>query len=406
MMRPAAALALLAGTAVSQSSTLTLCDPYDSCFDCAQHVVPKDYVKFKYYACQDQLNIIRDPAVKGRCRPFTTDNFTYVNETLKAGEYNFYHWTLTTYSLINHEDGAQIAFEVVPEVGYPQMFTKAQILYGGLPMCQMFETSPGTPGYHSPTWPFPDNNTGSMPQGPEFEIATLEEDNTPNTQTYAYPGSVFSEVTWGFDASGYDSDQRPKVHSITIPHVSYGGYFISVHAGDNRDAVYSIGVRAERTIDLVVEDTEYAAEETPNGVAFADVDKSWWKSDSCSFFTEETGCTKHCCQWETEASDDEGLRRRLTEVSDKPAFQRKLAGDAAVASYPRCVAAPVDILCVSEKDSENDGSAPEPTVLVSFQTGASQTDRYQLYYVEMNDCASQMDRNGQKYCWEQGWCVS
>lgn len=394
--RTALALLVLAGTARAVDPG-DLCAPYDSCFTCAEHVTPQDYVKFKYYACFDQLNIVPDDI---ECNAFETDNFTFYNQTVKAGEYKHYHWTLTTYSLINHEKGASITFEVVPEVGYPQMFTKAQILYGGLPMCQMFETQPGTRGYHSETWPFPDKNTGAQPQGPEEEIADLEEENTPTSMTYEYPGSVFSEVTWGFNASGYDSDKRPKVHTVTIPHVSYGGYFVSVYAGDNRDAAFSISVRAERTIDIVEEKTEYAEDPTPNGVKAV---SSWWSADYCEAFSDsQRDCERHCCQWSNTTESGDDARRRMTELSEVPAFERKLAGDDAVAS-PNCVQAPVDALCISEKESEDDGSTPEPTILVSFQTGSDPNEKYQLYYVEMNDCASQMDRNGEKYCWDKGW---
>eukprot|EP00591_Stephanopyxis_turris_P010522 CAMPEP_0195527804 /NCGR_PEP_ID=MMETSP0794_2-20130614/29733_1 /TAXON_ID=515487 /ORGANISM="Stephanopyxis turris, Strain CCMP 815" /LENGTH=700 /DNA_ID=CAMNT_0040658805 /DNA_START=128 /DNA_END=2230 /DNA_ORIENTATION=+ len=385
------AAAVLVAPAIADVSTL--CEPYETCFDCAPAVTAEDYVQFRYGACQDQLNIVPDHL---ECRPFETDNFTYPHETLKAGEYKHYHWTLTTYALINDAAGASITFEVVPEYGYPQMYTKAQILYGGMPMCQMFKTEPGGFGIHSPTWPFPDNSTGAEAQGPEIEIAELEASNTPSGSEYVYPGSVFSEVTWGFNASGYDSDKRPKVHTVTIPHVSYGGYFVSVYAGDGVDAAYSIRVNAVRTIDMEEEEDDYAEAETPAGVAAV---SEWWLDDVCSSFGNEDDCTDHCCSWEEEEPEEES-RRRLTEV-DTPAFQRKRGLST---GWPKCVQAPIDTICVSQKDSD-DGSntSPEPTVLVSYQTGADPTDLYQLYYVEMNDCASQMDKNGQKYCWQMGW---
>lgn len=388
------AVVLLSAGVTNSQNVGQLCADYESCFDCAEHVTSADYVQFKYTACGDQLNIVPDHIT---CNPFSTDNFTYPNETLAPGEYRHYHWTLTTYSLINHEAGASITFEVVPEYGYPQMFTKAQILYGGLPMCQMFETKPGTEGNHSDTWPFPDKSTGARAQGPEYEIAQLEASNLPSAQTFHYPGDVFSEVTWGFNASGYDSDKRPKVHTVTIPHVSYGGYFVSVYAGDDKPARYSISVNAVRTIDIEEEVTHYAEEETPDGVEAA---AGWWESDYCNALSTKTSCEQHCCTWEL--WDDEDASRRLSQVGT-PAFQRRLQGEDEVDNTGHCIQASADIICVSEKESDETDEVPEPTILVSFQTEAGQGKRYKLYYVEMNDCASQMDRNGQNFCWQGGW---
>jgi hypothetical protein len=393
-----AATILLVFSGSCRAQVENLCDEYDSCFDCAPHVTSEDYVQFKYRACYDQLNIVPDHV---ECNAFETDNFTFPNETLKAGEYKHYHWTLTTYALINHEDGAQITFEVVPEYGYPQMFTKAQILYGGMPMCQMFETKAGTEGEHTDTWPFPNKETGALAQGPEFEIAELERSNTASSQTYSYPGSVFSEVTWGFNASGYDSDRRPKVHTISIPHVSYGGYFLSVYAGDEVDARYSISVKAERTIDIEEDVSEYATKQKPPALTVSES----FLSNNCSEHKNSERCEAHCCEWIAVGTDDSNsYRRRMTE-SGKPRFlNEEDYYDYYIPEDGECVQASADVLCVSEKIS--DGSTdvdPRPTVLVSYQTLAEPTNKYSLYFVEMNDCASQMDDQGHEYCWDIGW---
>ena len=102
---------------------------------------------------------------------------------VNKGDYHFYHWAVTNASLL---DGGTVTFTMSPCNGVPQVFVKPALLYQGNAMEQLFETVPGSNGSRTSTWPFPDNNTGRVAQGPDTFLVNGD-----------YPGDIYTVGIWG-----------------------------------------------------------------------------------------------------------------------------------------------------------------------------------------------------------------
>ena len=112
--------------------------------------------------------------------------------TLNATEAVHFYWDLASsgYNEINAVGGANVSFAATPCHGTAEIFVKPAILYNAQPMLQLFETDPATEGLPSEYWPFPNNMTGRVAQGPDSYLVP---------DGAVYPGSSF-----GFSAFGWN----------------------------------------------------------------------------------------------------------------------------------------------------------------------------------------------------------
>lgn len=158
-----------------------------------------------------------------RCKKIfetTVGNNNILHETVRGGEYKFYHFTLDNFQEVNKPGGVKIRVEAAPCHGSVQLFVKPGLNFNGEPMNQMYETIPNASGARTSTWPFPDNNTGTYEQGPEAHMVE---------KGWEYPGPMFRLMKWGDKAKEYG---LPNVITMKVLH---GSYFISVLGTDFRD---------------------------------------------------------------------------------------------------------------------------------------------------------------------------
>jgi len=229
-----------------------------------------EFLEYKYDPCHDPEEIMHSAGFDAKnCIPLNTPT---QNEPLlkdqkcTAGTYKHYHWTIQDYDVINHNAGSSIEFSLIPCHGKPEIFIKPQILYAGIPMCQLFETNSthqSAQGQKTSTWPFPDRHTGSGEQGPDWELFMLEKKAKAEAQQLKcgqgtademcsqiqlpYPGQFFSNQKWGHNGTQVSEDGRPQPQRITIPSISYGGFFVSVYC--HVDSEFEIGIKAKKKID-------------------------------------------------------------------------------------------------------------------------------------------------------------
>lgn len=201
-----------------------------------------DFLNYNYGPCNDPEEIIASVNPNITCIPLTGNKPLLKDQECEAGEYKHYHWTIQDYDVINDNDGSSIEFALTPCHGHPEIYIKPQILYAGIPMCQLFETKPDTEGLKTDTWPFPNNATGTGKQGPDeklFELETKAKGNGVN-----YPGSFFSTQEWGHAGFITSADGRPQPHRIRIPSISYGGWFVSVYC--KTKSKFEVGLVAQK----------------------------------------------------------------------------------------------------------------------------------------------------------------
>ena len=124
-----------------------------------------------------------------------------LNET---GDTVFFYWDLASsgYNEINAVGGANVSFAATPCHGTAEIFVKPAVLYNAEPMLQLFETNPETEGLPSEYWPFPNNLTGRVAQGPD---------------SYLVPdGAVYPGPSFGYHTMGWN-DLAPNARPW-IPH--------------------------------------------------------------------------------------------------------------------------------------------------------------------------------------------
>jgi len=157
------------------------------------------------------------------CTPIYETNTTHdmtIQSQVKGGEWKFFHYTMDSFATINQEGGTKIRITASPCHGSIEVYAKPGLNFNGEPMNQMFETIPNTGGLRTDTWPFPDNHTGNIPQGPEAHMME---------PGWEYPGPLFEEMVWGFNAVEFG-----KQNVITAK-VLHGSYLISVYGKEIRD---------------------------------------------------------------------------------------------------------------------------------------------------------------------------
>ena len=183
---------------------------------CGQEAVGRKFEVFSScYAGNTSMPLWAKKNVN-RCRRIfetTVKNDNIIHDTVRGGEYKFYHFTLDNFEDVNRAGGVKIRVEAAPCHGSVQLFVKPGLNFNGEPMNQMFETMPNSSGVRSPTWPFPDNNTGTHEQGPE---AHMVEDG------WEYPGPMFRLMKWGDKSKEYG---LPNVITMKVLH---GSYFIGM----------------------------------------------------------------------------------------------------------------------------------------------------------------------------------
>ena len=130
--------------------------------------------------------------------------------SLAAGEYAHFHWEA---SGIDGARESYLTLWLMPCKGRPVLLLKPMFVLNGEPMRQLFETVPGNGprrGYHTDTWPFPDNNTGLQPQPADVILSGQVAAEYDSTKLW---GKRTSNI--GFETS------------LTIQ-VQHTGYLISV----------------------------------------------------------------------------------------------------------------------------------------------------------------------------------
>lgn len=453
-----------------------------------QDFYQNEFLSYSYEPCNDPEQIIKAQNPSLECIPLIGNKPLLTNETCSAGQYKHYHWTIQDYDVINDNAGSSIEFELTPCHGRPELYIKPQILYAGIPMCQLFETVPNSNGEKTETWPFPNNLTGTGQQGPDKELFELE--RKAKGKDVDYPGSFFSQQKWGHNGSVTSDDGRPQRHTISIPSISYGGFFVSVYC--QTDAVFQIGITAQQKKEADKERYDSKDEDSLAmkirrfGYEVDDklLDKNWrdaikditaqdmleaadYKCNhtdqdiSCEsiFYTTKFGlnvipldkmganhpettvraapfkqnatagkfcweysqkdCEAHCCKWSAEGDSD------IADFLKYGPFNltRGIIGGngvcrPATTKQSLCVTKKQDVdmsadnnACGTDEDRDKGGCDRniQATMEVTFytgETGGASTEEeatwplFQVNHVEMNDCASQMDKVGHQYCWE------
>lgn len=195
-----------------------------------------------YDACQDP-----DSRLGGKhCTPLSRsginqDHFTVHNQKVSKDGYRFFHWTLHEYGRLNVNNrlGSEVTFELIPCSGSPHLLVKPALLYEAKPLLQTFETDVTTNGGKTDTWPFPDNKTGLLAQGPDAVINNVGGQDVvvlPNANV-DYPGPNFVTSVVGFRSALY-----ANMNTITIA-IKHAAYFISVYGQE--ESVFTLRARVK-----------------------------------------------------------------------------------------------------------------------------------------------------------------
>lgn len=187
--------------------------------------------------------------MKNMCRSIhmtTDDKDNSVYGFATAGEWHHYHFVINDFKKINRPFGSKVHFQLEPCRGSIFLYVKPAMLFEGKPMMQMFETDPfgATPGMPSRFWPFPDENTATHPQGPDWYLI---EDGQE------YPGPLFKVYPWGFK-----SENEGVMNGVNTKLV-HGAYFISIHAQadtDYRLGIYTMDNDADPDPSLTLEELD------------------------------------------------------------------------------------------------------------------------------------------------------
>ena len=136
----------------------------------AEHPLSDARVWGVHPPCYNGTTIIPDYAYKN-CRGIhmtTQDKDKSVHNSAAEGEWHHYHFVIDDFKPVNRKFGSKVHFQLEPCKGSIFLYLKPAMLLEGLPMMQMFETDPFKypPGQRSKYWPFPDENTATVPQGP------------------------------------------------------------------------------------------------------------------------------------------------------------------------------------------------------------------------------------------------
>jgi len=470
-------------------------NPKQDCIDFANEqdadFYQGEFLNYNYGPCNDPEEIVASVNPNITCIPLTGNKPLLKDQECEAGEYKHYHWTIQDYDVINDNEGSSIEFALTPCHGHPEIYIKPQILYAGIPMCQLFETEPGTEGEKTNTWPFPNNSTGSGKQGPDAKLFELEKKAKKNN--VKYPGSFFSTQEWGHAGFITSDDGRPQPHRIRIPSISYGGWFVSVycktkskfevglvaqkkkHADQDRylskdedtlamkirrfgynvddkllDANWGNLQKTSTAEDLlttggynckevagkeeeylgctqqhyiknfglsVFTDTNAMGAHHPEVVPKLLSNTTENTGDFCFDFTKEQ-CANQCCKWSAEGDKDiaDFLKFGPFRLRDQIELNKGICRPATT-KQSLCVTKKLqkhmtedNKACTDQKDRDGGGCERgiQATMEVTFYTGETgggigdDKDTYplfQLNYVEMNDCVSQMDKVGHQYCW-------
>jgi len=158
-----------------------------------------------------------------RCVPIYETNATHdstIHSSVAGGEWKFFHFAMNSFDTVNQEGGTKIRVSASPCHGSIELYVKPGLNFNGEPMNQMFETTPLTNGLRTDTWPFPNNYTGVVPQGPERHMME---------PGWEYPGPMFKEMLWGFNAVEFGKE------NVISAKVLHGSFFISVYGKEMRD---------------------------------------------------------------------------------------------------------------------------------------------------------------------------
>jgi len=453
-----------------------------------------EFFSYSYKPCDDPEEIIKTVNPTLECIPLDGNKPLLTNQTCSPGQYKHYHWTVQDFDVINDNAGSSIEFELTPCHGHPEIYIKPQILYAGIPMCQLFETNPNTEGEKTDTWPFPNNKTGTGKQGPDKELFQFEI-KSKGTKVL-YPGSFFSELTWGLNGSSLGDGGRPQQHTISIPAISYGGFFLSVYC--QKESVFQIGITAQqkkeadnhryqsmdedtlamkirrfgfevddkkiesnwvdkikdkkKTVEVILKAEGYSCNsnmtENPHvcsqnfyvnkfGLSplsldkmgphhpettarpFSSTEKNSTIGDFCNKFVLKKDCEERCCKWSAEGDSDIAdflkfgpflLRKEIEK--NKGICRPSTTKQSVCVHAKETIDMTIDSAACKDDKARDKGGCDrnvQATMEVTFytgETGGNSTDNpdtwpfFQLNYIEMNDCASQMGRVGQQYCWE------
>jgi len=312
-----------------------------------------------FKACEDPTNQLEAMGVQKECIKLEGSYHLLEQQIVREGEYKFYHWTLDDFSLVNTDEGGTVTFTMSPCNGVPQVFVKPALLYQGNAMEQLFETVPGSNGSRTQTWPFPDNNTGRVAQGPDAFLVNGD-----------YPGDVFEEIIWGFNGTSLGQGGRPDEHAITID-IQNAGYFISVYGVTNSTFTMQVEARIGRPLGVTPYRCASPGDSDFNNIADCYNNPEYNKelevpvelmaqAASCDVAFTEEQCKDLCCLWEPVNAT----------CSPTPRLQSVCANQIVLAESAK--------------------------IEVHWKTSVDPNDEYRVYRVERPDCESMINSRGYK----------